>query len=634
MITLRPVIKKAFILLSIITLMGGSSLGVYAQTADGGSDSGSDSKQTEEEVKKNPKYVYDPVSGNWISDKYSWNPNTGETTELPKRGPVSTPGPDNQSPAALDASDETATGPSSNNELENNSTSSSQATVNNGLGVHNQIGANATTGNSTVYGNTAAGSALSGDASSIANIINMLQSSTVMGSQGMTTFQTDITGDVVGDMIINPELIFNLGPNSQNSSTNNVNGQSNLDINTNAAITNDVDLAANSGNATVGSNTQAGDATSGNAYVMANVVNVLNSVISANQSFLGLINIYGNLDGDILFPPETINRLLTSNLPTSNIEINNVTGNVTLNANNNLNTQNNINLNANSGTATVSGNTSAGNATTGEAKTNLTVLNLTGSEVIASNSILVFVNVMGTWVGMIMDAPNGATAAALGGGVTESNINADATVNANNNATIKNNLNLDATTGDAAVTNNSAAGNATTGNAYAAANVANINNSSLNLSNWFGLLFINVFGSWNGSFGKDTSAGTRQQVGGMGASGTAAAAPQVFEFVSNKPTNSSARQQYSVQPADTDTDKPVVLASTGTGTTTPTGTPQEELSEATKNNNRQVLLVSGAGLTLGMALLGAERVTSFMQNRRKKTVNFVAGGVAGTTKSV
>src|SRR5690606_26762954 len=80
---------------------------------------------------------------------------------------------------------------------------------------------------------------------------------------------------------------------------------------------------------------------------------------------------------------------------------------------------NNINTAAASGNANVSNNTQAGNATTGDAQTNVTILNLTGRNVVAANSLLVFVNVLGEWVGVIVDAPAGSTSAALGTGVTE-----------------------------------------------------------------------------------------------------------------------------------------------------------------------------------------------------------------------
>jgi len=48
---------------------------------------------------------------------------------------------------------------------------------------------------------------------------------------------------------------------------------------------------------------------------------------------------------------------------------------------------------------------------------------------------------------------------------------------------------------------NTAVGNVRSGNADTAVNLLNLNNTQLNLSGWFGVLFINVFGNWIGNFG-------------------------------------------------------------------------------------------------------------------------------------
>jgi hypothetical protein len=172
-----------------------------------------------------------------------------------------------------------------------------------------------------------------------------------------------------------------------------------------------------------------------------------------------------------------------------------------ISSNNNQAINNNIDSNATSGQANILNNTTAGNATSGNAKSNITVLNLTGSNIIGSNALLVFVNVLGNWVGVIMDAPAGATSAALGGGITQnaSAVLANTNLSATNNQTINNNLQLNSTSGNATVSGNTTAGNATSGNAENSVNLLNIENSSLSLSNFFGILFVNVFGTWNGS---------------------------------------------------------------------------------------------------------------------------------------
>jgi hypothetical protein len=310
------------------------------------------------------------------------------------------------------------------------------------------------------------------------------------------TFVSNVMGDVNGDIMLQPMLLkAMLEANAANTST--------ATSTTNTGLTNNVSLSANSGNATVSGNTSAGSATTGSANTVANVVNVINSMVAANQSFIGTINIYGNLNGDILIAPDFIPQLLAANGGSSPTAVS--TANVTSNTDQTV--VNNIALAAKTGTALVTGNTSAGNATTGNATTNTVIFNLTNHAIVASDSLLVFVNVLGHWVGVIVDAPTGATSAAIGDGVTSNTVSPSLTVNASNNTLLTNNINLSSQSGDATVTHNTSAGNAATGNATASANVANITGSQIGLSGWFGVLFINVFGSWLGSFGINTSAG-------------------------------------------------------------------------------------------------------------------------------
>lgn len=248
----------------------------------------------------------------------------------------------------------------------------------------------------------------------------------------------------------------------------------------------------------------AGSAQSGDAKAVVNLLNLVNTVVAANQSFVGTINIHGNLNGDILLSPEFIPQLLGSNAD-SKVE-QNYNMPLSTNINDDQTIVNNVNLNATSGTATVKDNTSAGTATTGDAQTNLQILNLTGHEVVAENSILVFVNVKGKWVGMILDAP-GATAAAFGTGVISNNVTAANTTNVNNKAAITNNVNVTAVSGDANVESNTSGGDAKTGNAFAGANIANISNSKFTLSGWFAVLYINIDGDWTGLALKNSDAG-------------------------------------------------------------------------------------------------------------------------------
>lgn len=379
-------------------------------------------------------------------------------------------------------------------------------TVNsNTLGMANTISSSATSGDATVLGNTFGGSASTGDASVQATIINMLQSSSTFLGANTALFTADINGDVNGDFMFDPAAtLSNADMNTPGGTTqvNTNNGNA-----TDAQISNDIDLSAASGDAKVAGNTSGGSATSGNATAILNLMNLINSTVAAGQSFIGTININGNLNGDILLPQNFIDQLLAAsgaNSPgSSGLGSSGVASSSNTSAINNS-----VNITAISGDALVTGNTNAGNATSGSAKTGVTILNMTGSNVIGKNDLLVFVNVLGSWVGMIVNAPSGSTSAELGGDITGSTPNTPMGTTTNTSSFgINNNVSVAAATGDATVTDNTTADDATSGNANTAVNILNMTSSNLSLSNWFGVLFINVFGNWTGSFGVNTAAG-------------------------------------------------------------------------------------------------------------------------------
>lgn len=382
-----------------------------------------------------------------------------------------------------------------------NSSSNTTGTTNNNIG--NTIGSVTQSGNAAVSSNTLAGNASSGNASATTTLMNTVNSTVAAGTGGVASFVANITGNVYGDIMLYPMILGAMLSQAVTPATN-----ASVNTTTNNQIANNVNLNATSGGATVANNTTAGNATSGTANAVADVVNIINSIVSANKSFIGTINIYGNLNGDILVAPGFIPQLLASNAAAGTATDTGLNANVT----NNQAITNNVNLIATSGAATVAANTQAGNATTGSAGTNLVILNLTGHDIVASNSLLVFVNVLGKWVGLIVDAPTGATAAAIGSGVNQNSTAAstNGTIAAQTNSQITNNINLAAQSGNASVTKNTTAGNATSGNATSSANILNLSQTSLGLSGWFGILFINVFGSWLGSFGIDTAQGNTQ----------------------------------------------------------------------------------------------------------------------------
>ena len=377
-------------------------------------------------------------------------------------------------------SDKSATSPSPT------ATTPKVETVTNTVNGQNNVTSTATSGNASVTDNKKAGNAKTGDAKANATVVNVANSNTNFGTGSNFNYYTkDITVDQNTDLLIDPSALLQGGTTGNGNAPNLQTAVSLTDI------LNNISLTAKSGDAAVSGNKKAGDATSGNASALANIINVVGSAISAQNSFLGVVNIYANLKGNILVPQSFVDSLINgSNTTASGF----AAGDTTI--------ANNISASANSGNATVIDNRKAGDATSGNAATSLTVYNLTGQEVVAKNSLLVFVNVLGKWVGMIVQAP-GSNSAAFGKDITT-----DKSANNVNNLSgtgstthITNNISVTAASGDATVSGNKKAGAATSGNAAAGVNLVNITNSNFKLGDWFGALFINVLGSWVGDFG-------------------------------------------------------------------------------------------------------------------------------------
>lgn len=487
-------------------------------------------------------YSYDEATGRWNSDACTYTPSVGNYVCAPPPAPApvpttSSPAPSAAAPAqslssAATISPQATTGPGSTSTLSTDVTGEASHDTSSAATITNTLNSSATSGDADVQRNTEAGDAKTGNASVQTTTINSIHSTVGGETAGVAHFTVDVDGDVTGDIMLRP-VIDDL------KSTSNTNLSSDTKIKTDATIVNDINLDATSGDATVLGNTKAGDATTGSAHTVANVMNLINSLITANESFIGTINIYGNLNGDILISPEFIPQLIGSNTSVQN----SLDTQLDILSNSNQSIINNIHLNATSGDAHVAYNTAAGSARSGEANTNLTVLNLTGREVDADNSMLVFVNVLGTWVGMIVDAP-GATAAALGSGITKNTTKLAANIEEDSDAQITNNISLNSQSGDASVVGNTEAGNATTGDATASANIANINTSVFQVNQWFGVLFINVFGNWVGSFGIDTESGTlvplSAEVPTRSTPKTDAAPNLKFEFVPKAPADQAS----------------------------------------------------------------------------------------------
>jgi hypothetical protein len=383
------------------------------------------------------------------------------------------------------------------------STDPSTATQTNNTTATQNVDSSAETGDASVKHTTTGGDTTTGNASAVTTLLNAIASSSNLSNGALQTFTYNVNGTQNGNVVIDPNNILT-STGTTGSTAPIACAPTNATVQNNSTINNLVNLTAQSGDAKVMDNGTGGNATSGNATTEADIINTIQDLVSSQGAFLGVININGNLNGNIELPESVVNALLT---PTQTGDT--AAGNAT--ATNNFNINNNVTLTAISGTAAVTNNGTGGNATSGNASTVLNTCNLINSQIVGGNLLLVFVNVMGHWYGALLGEPTGSTSAEIGGGITQDTVSPTSQTTATNTSTINNTVDLTSITGSATVANNGVGGNATTGTATAIADITNILGSQINLSGWLGILIINVFGTWNGSLAIQPTSPTTTQ---------------------------------------------------------------------------------------------------------------------------
>lgn len=530
-------------------------------------------------------------------------------------------------------------GTGSDNTITNNTGTNADIGLFNNASVLSALNSTATSGDAAALFNTTVGDMSTGDATTIANILNMIQSSWNPTNGELSLFNASLYNNYFGDLLFDPYIALGNGTNSTNGITNDTNNNLTLNVEENASIQNDINLNATSGDANASGNTTVGDVSTGDAAAIANVINMINSLITSGQSFLGSINLYGDLNGDILLPQSLLEILLGNGTGSSNTINSNTTTNTDANIATNSSITNNTDLTAGSGNATADANTTVGNISTGDAETKVNEMNLIGQNVQGTKGLLVFVNVLGSWIGMLFNSPVTSSIAAGNGTNSTNNISNDTTTNADinveRNLGIVNNLNLNAASGNATANANTTVGNVSTGNATSSVNLLNMIDSTMNFTDWFGVLFINVFGNWQGSFGVNTAAGgippvangggssaTPKTGGGQnqqtstsaGGGGSTGSAQNTFAFIPRISGSNSAATSGSdegvVAAANTETSTPT---NTGEGQTSSTSTESNSSAPAVKlTPSSKIWLNLSLGLVAVMLIFG-ERLVALVR---------------------
>lgn len=421
-----------------------------------------------------------------------------------------------------------------------NTAQTSSADVSNNLKSSSQTGQNNTSynvGNSTIQTSAAntSGEIVSGINTNLANV--SVSEFNVMGNQN---------GNLVLDFSKNCVLSCTASSSSTNSgngsgSNNNSSIQNTLQNNSfqgnTATVGNNLILSADSGHNNSSYNTGGDSAIkTGDANVSGSALTLANNNL-AGQVILGVVNIFGNLAGDIVLPDNLVLPGCTNfcsgttavtnasnGADSSNSASVKNTSDNNLSQTNNVDITNNLNLSSTTGNNQTSENTSGdSNIQTGTSNIVSKVLNISNLNISSGDIWLVLVNNAGQWVGQILGAPADAIAAVSSGGISISpdgsisvgnsqngtgsqnnssvNQSDSSQISQNNNTKLVNNINLSASTGGNVADYNTGGNSAiTTGDANVLLNLINLVNNNVAVKGRLIITVVNVFGSWMGNF--------------------------------------------------------------------------------------------------------------------------------------
>lgn len=436
-------------------------------------------------------------------------------------------------------SDSTNTG-SVTIEENNNTTQGNSATI------VNDLNQSTTTGQNSVSNSTGGDNAITtGDANTSGTAITSVNTNLA----GVAVYEFNIADNYNGDYILDFNQancvsgclqgstdLVNSGNGSDSTNTTALNSivNSNTFQQNDATVENNLVLASDSGNNAASRNT-AGDNTieTGDANVAANVLTFANNNLVGGVIY-GVVNIYGDLVGDIVLPDGTVVACCLMDTTIVNSEngsgstntasVDQTTNNLT-NQSNDLEIDNNLILSATTGGNGAKRNTNGDNSvSTGEANIIANVVNFANNNILGGDWWLVIVNEGGKWIGKIIGASEntnifGSNGFAIttdqngevvvtnshnGSGSTDTGQVSQETNNTivqTNEAKIVNNLNLSANTGENSASNNTGGNNSIeTGDANIIANIVNfVNNNIVGTGRLF-VAVVNVFGSWLGDF--------------------------------------------------------------------------------------------------------------------------------------
>lgn len=442
----------------------------------------------------------------------------------------------------IEASNENTGADSDNtNTVETDSTTSTD--TQNTSDDETSIAGDATTGDNVNSQNTGDTGVTSGDAhigvtqvkndnTAVKNGNVLLSTTAQQGTTGDLTIGLDAATSLVGaDGNVKSVQATNSSTGANSDNINNITTTTNeiTEVQNDGAINNDVTVSAKTGGNHADQNTGDASVISGNANVAASLVNLLNTTVENGNIIVSTTDVYGDVQGNIYLPDfNQLATLLTGNGPiivdaqnsntgadsTNTIDVAlNETNTTTINSNATVDTT--ITAQAITGQNDSLENTGGAEIATGDASVQASNTSLTNTTVKDASLGIVIINALNRFIGFIVGSDNVATPLSEEETLTYVNAqnedtgegshnassitdNQNHTTTVSNQATITNDIDASAITGQNSTNKNTGKGHIKTGEANIAASAVNIANTTVKNGN-LAVYIVNILGNFFGN---------------------------------------------------------------------------------------------------------------------------------------
>lgn len=404
-----------------------------------------------------------------------------------------------------------------------------------------QVDAGLITGSNDTSYNTGNGLNSSGEVDASVGIVNS-NNSNIEGpvASGMVSGQ-----NASGDLDITKLLDLGLVQSASNADTGaNSENQAFIDLINKIifqsadtySIANNLPINIDTGNNQASYNTGNGIVDTGDVNLSINIWNFVSSFLTGGLT-LGLFNIFGDYNGNIVVPEGSgygtggfvyVSSAENNNTgaDSSNTASSSADNKTTVLNNDQTGIKNRIPIDINTGQNEAVLNTGDGAVNSGDVTLKSNVISIIGAVFNGENWYLVLVNVLGDWAGNVFGGSSSQSVVGEGSGeilvgqgsaIDLSASNDETGADSENTAEVKqenktdiessdktkieNNMPININTGGNKASYNTGGGSITSGDVNLIANFINFVGSNISANNIY-LLFVNIFGDWNGSVKK------------------------------------------------------------------------------------------------------------------------------------